>query len=211
MNLFQFAGREYGDAMGIVQDPVRFVVGKHPIWVQTVVARADRVRGIGGFDPDLRYSEDHDFLFRMALETKFCFVNMPMVLVDRAPAENRHQGESRNWHKEEFRLRMDQIRFEKQAHMSAGQPADVCGLIQNNLSRIHSNWVNLYLEKGENARAREAMALAVKFDPSLALRFKSLLLRISPALTRRVLAVRDRKPAPRYDRLSWKTSSESKL
>ena len=55
--------------------------------MQTAIARTDIVRQVGGVDPNLRYSEDHDFMFRLSLATQFCFVSMPLVLIDRSPAE----------------------------------------------------------------------------------------------------------------------------
>src|SRR5208283_4035089 len=64
MNLFQFAGKNFPGTLGIISDPARLIADQHPVWVQTCIARADLIRRIGGFDSKLRYSEDHDFLFR---------------------------------------------------------------------------------------------------------------------------------------------------
>src|SRR5271157_1009675 len=117
--VFGLAGRPDRQAIGVANDAVHLIAaGQHPVWMQTVLVRSDLVRQVAGLDPALRYSEDHDFMFRMALVTKFCFVSMPMVLIDRSPAQNRHTGEARNWHREEFCLRMDQYRFEKQLALS---------------------------------------------------------------------------------------------
>src|SRR5208337_1035359 len=95
-------------------DPARLIVSQISVWCQTVIVRADLARSVGGFDPFLRYSEDRDFLFRAALVSTFCYVGMPMVLIDRSPVDLRHMGEAKNWEREEFRLRMDQYRVEKQ-------------------------------------------------------------------------------------------------
>src|SRR4051812_19584236 len=140
-NIFRFAGKADSQAIGVVQDGPKLIAAeKHPVWMQTVIARTDLVRQTGGVDPAMRYSEDHDFMFRLALLTKLCFVSMPMVLVDRSPADERHTGVSRNWHREEFCLNMDQYRFEKQLKLSEGLDAGTRDLIKNNLSRVHSAW-----------------------------------------------------------------------
>jgi glycosyltransferase involved in cell wall biosynthesis len=206
LNLFEFFKKHYDGPLGIIEDPARLIASnQHPAWVQTCLVRADLIREIGGFDPKLRYSEDHDFLFRLALKTKFCYVSMPMALIDRSPAEIRHTGESENWHQEEFCLKADQYRFEKQLSLSQDLEADVRATIRKNLRSIHSSWANLYLASGDYSKAREALSAAARYDLTANIAFKWILTRISPALAKRVVSMRDRsKPAQRHDRESWK-------
>lgn len=98
-SIFETAGKTQNQAFGIVRDPTRLIAsGPHPIWMQTALIRSDVVRQVGGIDTNLRYSEDHDFMFRLSLQTKFCFVSMPLVLIDRSPAKSRHTGGARDWH-----------------------------------------------------------------------------------------------------------------
>ncbi len=52
----------------------------------TLIVRSDLVRKVGPLDPNLRFGEDGDFLFRVGLLTDLCVVNMPLVLVDLIPA-----------------------------------------------------------------------------------------------------------------------------
>ena len=132
MTLFQFAGTGFAKApkeltgdLGIVEDPVRLLLRHQPVWMQTVVARTDLVRRLGGLDPQLRFSEDYDFAFRLALETKFCYVNMPMVLIDRLHQRNGTSGAAENWKKKDFKLAMDGRRLQKQLSLSEGQAPDV--------------------------------------------------------------------------------------
>ena len=204
-SLFDGSGLKLGEAIGIIDDPALFVAGSHPIWTQTAVARTDLVREIGGFDASLRYSEDHEFLFRMALATKFCYVSLPMTLIDRSPAEQRHVGASVNWHKEEFRLQADQYRFERQLELGSRLPNGVQELIRGNLRTVHSAWANWYLAGGQYDKARKAISTAIRYDATLAVRAKGILLKISPWLTKRLLSIRDIRAEPRYDRISWKT------
>ena len=206
LNLFEFFKKHYDGPLGIIEDPVRLIVSnQHPAWVQTCLVRADLIREIGGFDPKLRYSEDHDFLFRLALKTKFCYVSMPMVLIDRSPADIRHTGESENWHKVEFCLKADQHRFEKQLSLSRDLEPDVRATIRKNLRSIHSSWANFYLASGDYPEAREALSAAARYDLTANIAFKWVLTRISPALAKRVLSIRDRGAAGgRPDRVSWR-------
>ena len=201
--LFQQARVPDRPVFGIVDDaPRRIAGGQHAIWMQTVIAKASLVKQVGGVDEELRYSEDHEFLFRLALATKFCFVSMPMVLIDRSPAKERHTGESRNWHKEEFCLRMDQKRFEKQLNLCPDSASETVALLRRNLSNLHSHWANWYLEQGKIEQAVDSLHAASKYALTPKLALKRIAIRLMPAVMRR-LVIRDRKKAVRYDRVSW--------
>ena len=82
------------------------------VHLSSFLARADMVRKTGGLDPNLRYSEDSEFMFRLAMVTGFCYVNRPLVWFDRSPAEVRHVGVTSEWNKEDFFLRENQHRLE---------------------------------------------------------------------------------------------------
>ncbi len=203
MTLFQLVGRGYRDLLGVVADAPEFMSGKHGVWMQAMLVRADLVRTVGGVDPKLRYSEDHDFLFRLALVTKFCYVNLPLVLVDRAAGDGRHGGESRNWHREEFRLHMDQYRFEKRLRMSDGLPPCVRQAARRDLRDIHSAWANWHLHNGDfqKAAASVSTALAYGITPNLILKW--MLMRTFPRLASRIMALRDQIQARRKFGIAW--------
>jgi glycosyltransferase involved in cell wall biosynthesis len=210
MTLFEFAQKRFQGPAGKIEDPVKLVVGKHPVWTQTMIARTELVRAVGGLDTFLRYSEDHDFLFRMGLATKFCYVGMPMVLIDRSPADIRHLGEARNWHKEEFRLQMDQYRFEKQQRLGKGLDAAIQGAILKNLRSIHSAWANWYAERGDFVNARRSLTRALEYGVTTGLAMKWLLFRIAPELVREMLA-RDSRKFVRYDKVSWQLDEANEV
>ncbi len=202
-SVFEAAGTAKEQPFGIVKDATRLIgSGKHPVWMQTVVARTDIVRQAGGVDPNLRYSEDHDFMFRLSFLTRFCFVSMPMVLIDRSPAEARHLGEARNWHREEFCLRMDQYRFEKQLKLSEGSSRQTQDLGRQNLNRIHKAWANWHIARGEYREALGSISQAARYGSSAGLAAKWLGVRLAPPLLRWAVA-RDKKHSVRADRLSW--------
>ena len=80
MTLFELAGKRHTDMTGVIREPVRYiletnsVVGIHPVWLQNLVTRTELARRVGGFDPKLRFGDDDDFVFRLACETRLCYV-----------------------------------------------------------------------------------------------------------------------------------------
>jgi len=201
--VFELAGTESNQIFGVVLDPTRLIgSGRHPVWMQTVLIRSDVVRRVGGVDRVLRYSEDHDFMFRVSLQTKFCFVSIPLVLIDRSPAESRHSGESRDWHKEEFCLSMEQLRFEKQLKLSEHLSPDTRRLASRQLVCVHKAWASLHIERGDFLRARQSLAAAAEYGFSATVFLKLMGSRFAPSIMRWAVT-RDKKKAVRYDRSSW--------
>jgi glycosyltransferase involved in cell wall biosynthesis len=201
--VFQHYGNQGHEMLGMICHPARLIVSQISVWCQTVIVRADLVRRVGGFDPFLRCSEDRDFLFRAALVSKFCYVGMPMVLIDRSPAELRHMGEAKNWDSEEFRLRMDQYRVEKQLSLGGELDSDIRKSIRRNVRDIHNQWANLYLDKGEFRKARAALSTAMGYCPGLEMTLKWALTRLAPELAKKAVEVRRQQQAHRCDVTSW--------
>jgi glycosyltransferase involved in cell wall biosynthesis len=198
ITLFEFAGKEFPGETGIVEDPVRLLVRNQPVWMQTVVAHADLVRRVGGLDPQLRFSEDYDFAFRMALQTKFCYVGLPMVIIDRTPSTLRHSGASLNWQKKEFKLHMDGRRLEKQWEISKTLAPDIQSSVRDNLRGHYSKWVNHHLKSGNYEKATEAAAKAAMYKLTPGTAFKWALTRLSPRLAGKVISLRDQRDEIRY-------------
>ncbi|MGC2231547.1 MAG: hypothetical protein WBA09_08585, partial [Candidatus Acidiferrum sp.] len=194
--MFQLADKSYRHVtrMGVNREVLRLLVrpggAGMVICPSSVLALADAVRETGGFDRSLRVSEDSEFLFRLAMRTRFCYVNLPLVLFDRSPAEIRHVGVSSDWNKLEVFLRDSQLRLEGLLRLSEGLPREIRAVIREQLSLIHSGWANCYLERGENAKAREAALKAAQTNLNFNLAAKWLLMWMSPRLALR--AVRQR-------------------
>jgi len=193
ITLFEFAGKTFSETLGIVNDPVRLLLHNQPAWCQTVVARADLVRQIHGYDPAMRFSEDYDFVFRMALVTKFCYVSLPMVLIDRTISPTRHQGASLNWQKKEFKLTMDEKRIVKQLKLTEGLAPDIRKAVRANMRHHYSKWTNLHLKNKEYAKAREAVSVAAKYDLTPGIAAKWILTRVAPYLAARIILLREAK------------------
>ena len=192
MTLFQLAGKQHSETIGIIPEPLDYmletnsIVGVHPVWLQNLVARTELAREVGGFDPKLRFGDDDDFVFRLGCKTKFCFVNLPMVLIDRTPPADRHVGENKRWDDDDFRLQMAQQRYEKRLRMNNAFPAKIRNRIRKDLAAVHSGWANWFLKRKEYAKAREAVAEAARMHltPNLALKWA--LTRLFPAVARKL-------------------------
>ena len=159
------------------------------VCLSSLVARTDFIRRTG-FDPKLLYSQDSEFMFRLAMLTGFCYVNRPLVRFDRAPAEIRHVGVSADWNKMEFFLRDSQLRLEGLLRLSEGLPKQVRSVIREQLGLIHSGWANWYLERRQYAKAREAVSRAARTNLNFNLAMKWLLTWMSPRLAFRTVRQR---------------------
>jgi glycosyltransferase involved in cell wall biosynthesis len=191
--MFQLAQGEdrHEGMMGASTNVLKMVVrpggGGMVVCICSVLARTDLVRKSGGFDTNLRFGMDSDFLFRLARLTGFCYVNRPLVLVDRSPAEQRHLGVSSEWNKLEFVLRQTQIRFEKFLRQSESLPTKMRKIILAGLGSVHSGLANCHLEAGEYGKAREAVSRAAQLDLTFNIAVKWLLTWISPRLALRAV------------------------
>jgi glycosyltransferase involved in cell wall biosynthesis len=157
------------------------------VCLSTLLAQADVVRKTGGFDPNLLYSQDSEFMFRIALLTGFCYVNRPLVWFDRSPAEIRHVGVSADWNKADFFLEDSQRRLEGLLRVSADLPASIRKLIRTQLGSVHSGWTNWYLEAGQVGKARQAVSKAAQLDLTFNIAAKWLLTWMTPGLALRTV------------------------
>lgn len=200
-SVFELLGKNKNEAFGIVEEPTRLVaLGKHPIWMQTAIARADIIRQAGGWDSTLQYFDDYDFILRLSQLTTFCFVSMPMVLIDRSPTEELVFGHARDWHKEDFRLRMEQHCYEKHLNSSVGVSEEIKYILRRNLHNIHKAWANWHIERGDYLKAKQALSAAGTYGFSVTQLTKCAGINFVPWLLRWAVN-RDRKKAIRHDQI----------
>ncbi len=191
--LFQMAeqGCRHVGTMGVNTDVLEVLVrpggAGMVVCISSLLARADAVRGVGGFDSGLGFYADSDFMFRLAMAIGFCYVNRPLVLFDRSPVETRHVGASKEWDKLSFLLQENQIRLEKCLQLSGGLPTKVRKLIREQLGSVHSGLANWHLETGEYRKAREAASRAAQIDLTFNIAAKWLLTWMSPRLALRTV------------------------
>jgi glycosyltransferase involved in cell wall biosynthesis len=195
--MFELAAKNYRHEgeMGANADALRLLVrpggAGMVICLSSFIARADTVRSVG-FDPQLPYSQDSEFLFRLAMRTTLCYVNRPLVRFDRSPAEIRHVGVASEWNRVDFKLQDFQLRLEGLLRLSEGVPNRIRKLIREQLSSVHSGWANWYLEAGQYAKAREAASRAMRLDLTFNIALKWLLTSISPRVALRTVRHRAR-------------------
>lgn len=168
------------------------------ICLSSLLARKDVIRKAGVFDPDLLYSQDSEFMFRLAMATPFCFVNRPLVGFDRSPVEDRHIGVSSVWNTHDFFLQDSQLRLERLLHLTRNQPASVRNVVRGRLGAIHSGWVNCHLSNGQTREARASAWEALRMAPCVNYGAKWLLTWMSPALALRTIRRRGTKKASAF-------------
>jgi glycosyltransferase involved in cell wall biosynthesis len=202
--MFQLAEENYRheDAMGVNTDVLRLLVrpggAGMVVCLSSFLARGDAMRKTGGFDPSLLYSQDSEFMFRLAMLTSFCYVNRPLVLFDRSPVEDRHVGVSSAWNRMEFFLQDSQLRLEGLLRLTENQPAAIRDLVRQQLGSIHSGWVNCYLETGQYQKARASAYKAAKVNLTVNVAVKWLLTGISPRLALRAVRQRESRRASAF-------------
>ncbi|MGA2983111.1 MAG: glycosyltransferase family A protein [Terriglobia bacterium] len=191
--MFQLAEESYRHEgeMGVSTDALRLLVrpggAGMVVCLSSFLGRADVVKRAGGFDLKLLYSQDSEFLFRLAMHTGFCYVNRPLVRFDRSPAELRHVGVSADWNKTDFFLQDSQLRLEGLLRLSEGLPREIREVLRERLCLVHSGWANWYLETGQYGKAREAVSRAARLDLTFNIAMKWLLTWVSPQLARRTV------------------------
>lgn len=187
---FRFYGRHYEQTLGQLTDSVKSLLESPCASIITLVCRANLIQKIGGFDPELRFTEDYDFMFRLAMVTDYCYVNMPLASADRSSVTDRHKGCAAEWDKIDFRLQSEQYRYEKWLKMSEGLPSRVRRSIIKRLRAVHSGWANWYLEDGDYEKARQAICRAAKYQLTPNLMAKWVLTRFSPELMKGIVLKR---------------------
>jgi len=182
---FRQWGRRFEKTLGIViEATATLATCREPFWLSNLLVRTDLVQQVGSYDADLSYAEDHDFLFRLSLATRFCYVNKPLCVIDQSKSL---QGSiCRPWDKVDVRLRGSQLMLEKWLKLDTKLPPDVRTKLVRQLGHIHSAWTNWYLEDGryEEARREVSRAIAYQFKPTLGIKWA--LTRFAPALARRI-------------------------
>ncbi len=191
---FRRAGRRHEGDMGILDHALDFVSTEpHGIHEQTLIVRARRLREMDGFDSNIRILEDHDFVFRLAHHVKtFCFVNRPLVQIDRTPV--RSVGLIELFRKQEVRLRHQQYIYEKWLTID-GLDQETQNKIHGYLRAVYSGWANWHLEKRQYQLAREAMTTAARHELTVTMALKWALITAAPGLSRRYFMSRELQPS----------------
>jgi len=182
---FHLYGRHYQQTIGIDPDATVSLANSFSgFWVSTLLARADLVRQIGGFSPDISFVEDRDFHFRLSLVTSIAYVNKQLIRTDRTPSPP--GSTCRPWDKTELQLWQQQHLLEKWLRMEPALPPELHRIVVRGLRCQHSQWTNWYLENARYDEARQAISKAVRYEVTPGLTVKWALTWLAPALARKI-------------------------
>jgi glycosyltransferase involved in cell wall biosynthesis len=175
------------DVIGVLEHPTEILV-EHPhgVEVQTLVARKDIVRQIGGFDPKLHLVEDSDFLFRLSRVTGFCFVYRPLVDIDRN-VERTDGLTERILGQRQFALEQFEYLYEKWLRDTLQLPEEIKATIVRRLQSVQNELGSVHLIKGSFSEACHVLrdANRLGFNPKVMIKYA--LVRFSPQLARRLV------------------------
>jgi hypothetical protein len=149
--------------------------------------RTSLLKEADGFDPKLRVFLDKDFVFRISRVTDFCFVNLPLLEIDRTT--HRAEGLIELFQNEAFRLEQLQYLYEKWLELDWLKRRDR-SRVREKLGQIHSGWATCHLFNDDYHKALTAISTAVRTHHSFRSLFKYLVIGISPQFARRIVVSR---------------------
>ena len=182
---FYESGKHYTRTTGVISDAVRRLAKSFDhFWLSALLVRTDLVKRVGQFDSQLMCCEDNDFLFRLSLATSFCYVNKPLLTVDRSLSPP--GSDCRPWDQAEVLLRGRQSMFEKWMKLDLKLTPDVRKRVVRSLRQTYSAWTNWYLENQRYDEAQQAVSKALGCEITLKLAIKYAMTHLAPSFARRV-------------------------
>ncbi|MFT3782406.1 MAG: glycosyltransferase family A protein [Nibricoccus sp.] len=145
----------------------------HGIYVQTLLIRNSTLKSMDGFDSRFIVGLDVDFLLRLALRAPLCYVNKPLVRIDRTPV--RKIGITLT--KPMLNLSVQQtfeVMFSKWLTLpDMASHAQIRRIVKKKLGNTRSTMANLFLLRGEPQKAKTILrgALADGVRLNLLLKF----------------------------------------
>jgi glycosyltransferase involved in cell wall biosynthesis len=182
---FRESGKRWEKTIGMDFEAVgRLARSFDHFWLSALLARTDVIRQMGRFDSSLLFNEDTDFVFRLALATSYCYVNKPLLVIDRSASPP--GTKCRPWDEVEVRLRFRQSMLEKWLSSDLNLTPDVRKTVVQCLREIHSAWTNWHLEHERYEQARQAVSAAIKYELTSKLAVKWALTHVAPRWARRI-------------------------
>jgi glycosyltransferase involved in cell wall biosynthesis len=186
---FEMAGTQCVEDIGVFPGILRNIAhGKHGLYLQTLLVRRSLVLDIGGFDPLLKLGDDSDLLFKIATRTTICFVNLPLVEIDRTP--NRADALIELARKERFQLQTCQHLYEGWLALSPEVAPDIRKRVMWSLQEIHTGWSSWHLINRDYDKAFGSISLAAQYRVTGKVALKWALVAIVPGLARSLILKR---------------------
>ena len=182
---FYESGKRYTKTAGIISDAVkRLAKSFDHFWLSALLVRTDLAKRVGQFDSQLACCEDNDFLFRLSLATSFCYVNKPLLTIDRSLSPP--GSKCRPWDQVEVLLQGKQTMFEKWMKLDLNLTPDVQKRVVRNLRQTYSAWTNWYLENQRYEEAQRTVSKALGYEITWKLAIKYAITHLAPSFARRV-------------------------
>ena len=182
---FRESGKHYDSIIGLDSNAVkRLAKSFDHFWTSSLLVRTDVITQVGRFDPTLIFNEDNDLFFRLSLATCYCYVNKPLLVIDRSRSPL--GSKCRPWDQVDIRLRGRQSMLEKWLRLDLKLTPDVRKTVLQSLRQVYSAWTNWYLEHEQYDEARQAAGNAIKCELTTKLVLKWTLTRVAPSFARRI-------------------------
>lgn len=189
--VFERAGKQYTDTTGVLTNPIE-LIGKFWVCIPTILVHSRIMARVGEFDPSFWVGEDEDFVFRLSLHTALCYVNSPLVLIDRTPQHPERLTEVAFRRVFEV-LQLRQQLCEKWLRLTEGLSEDLREALRSHLRGTHSEQANWLLVNKRYDEARHAAALAARTQCRPGILAKWCLTTVAPGLARHVVVRRSQR------------------
>jgi glycosyltransferase involved in cell wall biosynthesis len=192
---FAQIGDRYDIPMGVIPAYARRITSHkfHGAHLPTLVVHRALIQSLGGFHTAFPVNEDTDFFFTLAQQTNVCYVNVPLIEIDRTPKRTIGLTELRE--KENYRCQMAQLMYEKWLREYHGQDQTIPKEIRHRLHDVHVGWASWHLVAGDSQKALDSASRAFQYHHSPKAAVKWMLIKFAPGLIRKEL-VRRRSKAP---------------
>jgi glycosyltransferase involved in cell wall biosynthesis len=184
---FERARKRYPERLGRIGDPLKLAVsGEHGIFMQTILVRKTIMDRVGEFDPRLRVGQDTDIILRLALQSGFCYVNLPLTDIDRS--SERSIGLTTQYSRRSVnRLASGELMFTKWLTIIPRERKDVLASVRRLLSMFQSELAMSLLIHDSRAKARAAIRRSMRTRVSLRATGKLVLVHAAPRLMAHLL------------------------
>jgi glycosyltransferase involved in cell wall biosynthesis len=185
----------FDSVTGVIPGYTRRITSRkfHGAHLPTLLVSRELFLSLGGFPAAFPVNEDTDFFFRLAQFAKVCYVNIPLIEVDRSPSRVAGLTDLRK--KETYRLQMAQLMYEKWLREYRGPDPAIPKAIRRRLRDIHVGWASCQLIEGNTLQALHSVSTALQYSYSLKAALKWISIRFTPELTKNKL-LRRRETAP---------------
>lgn len=150
----------HGDT-GILANAVSLAIKiGHGIMMQTLLARRRLIEEVGNFDPILRVSQDCDILFKLALATDICYVNSPLVILDRSAGRDRLTVDFPSQNVQRLQLQRQMlINWSKLVHITRPK---VSAQVEKRLRTMEHAIANCYIDLRDWKNARQTLGKSLR-------------------------------------------------